>query len=274
MTEETAHLDHWVQPGPVEQSHEIGELAKAMAMVQGEIRNPVYDAVNPHYRSKYASLAAIMNVLRPKMSKYGIAMTQQPCSNGERIGVTTTIMHESGQWQRSTLFLKADKDNIHGAGSTLTYLKRYSATGPWCIAGEEDDDGNAAVGKPAIAKVVPLEGPPEEPKADLDAVKTKKPNFTLDRIQKGLIKYFEVQPDEKARLLDAYLLLVVNAVYAGRSGRKPNPWKLGQSALDEVGEWLSEKVKDNADGKTDFSAEAIEDAIKAAHKDITKVAEG
>ena len=46
----------------------IAELAKALAKAQGEIENASKNAANPHFKSKYADLAEVLNTVRPVFS--------------------------------------------------------------------------------------------------------------------------------------------------------------------------------------------------------------
>ena len=39
------------------------EIAAALANAQLEMHNPVFDSVNPHFRSRYASMAATRNAI-------------------------------------------------------------------------------------------------------------------------------------------------------------------------------------------------------------------
>ena len=44
-------------------SDQINELAAALAKAQAELRNPVFDSQNPHFKSKFASLAQVRETL-------------------------------------------------------------------------------------------------------------------------------------------------------------------------------------------------------------------
>ena len=126
-------------------SEQLNELAKALAAAQGEMHNPAFDAKNPHFKSAYASLASVRNTVLPVLSKHGLSVVQMPCNVGELPAVTTVLMHSSGQYVEETFSLPADRQNAHGYGSALTYLRRYSLQAVAGVVGDEDDDGNAAV---------------------------------------------------------------------------------------------------------------------------------
>ena len=126
-------------------SEQLNELATALAKAQGEMHNPAFDAKNPHFKSNYASLASVRNTVLPVLSKHGLSVVQMPVNVQDTPAVTTILMHSSGQYVEETFYLPADRQNAHGYGSALTYLRRYSLMAVAGVVGDEDDDGNAAV---------------------------------------------------------------------------------------------------------------------------------
>lgn len=126
-------------------SESIKELATALAKFQGEIKNPSNTAINPFFKSKYAPLETVLNTVRPVLAKHGLSILQAPSGDGEHIIVTTTLLHISGEWIESPeLVLKADKATAQGAGSAITYARRYALSAILGISSEDDDDGNVA----------------------------------------------------------------------------------------------------------------------------------
>lgn len=141
-------------------SHATPELFKALSLAQGEIENAGKNAANPHFKSKYADLAEILNTLRPVFAKHGLALTQAPSFDGSMASVTTLVSHESGGYITAEASCVPAKSDAQGIGSATTYLRRYSAAAAAGIA-QEDDDGNAARhdGKPEpVSKANPLDG--------------------------------------------------------------------------------------------------------------------
>jgi hypothetical protein len=126
-------------------SDAINELAKALAEAQGEIENASKNAANPHFKSKYADLAEVINTVRPVFSKHGLSVTQFPAYEAGIASVETVLMHSSGQWMSGTASAGVTKQDAQGVGSAITYLRRYSLAAVAGIA-QEDDDANAAVG--------------------------------------------------------------------------------------------------------------------------------
>ena len=126
-------------------SESIKNISKAMAQFQAEVKNPANTANNPFFKSKYAPLNDVLNLVRPILTKHGLSVLQSPSGDGEHITVTTLITHESGEWIESDpLTLKADKATAQGAGSAVTYARRYALSAMLGISSEDDDDGNYA----------------------------------------------------------------------------------------------------------------------------------
>lgn len=135
-------------------SESITALSAALAKAQGEMENADKKSVNPHFRSKYADLAEIINTVRPALAKYGLAVVQYPSFDGQLAHVETIITHESGEWLSGVTSSPVQKADPQGIGSATTYLRRYSLAAVCGIA-QEDDDGNHATGKkPASTKSV------------------------------------------------------------------------------------------------------------------------
>lgn len=141
----------------MQKSETIGALMAALAKAQAELKNPSFDSVNPHFKSKFASLAHVRDVVTPALSKHGLAVTQLTGNDSEgRACVETVLGHSSGEWISSTLTVPVAKADAHGAGSAITYARRYALMAIVGVVGDEDDDANQAV-KPAEKRAAPKE---------------------------------------------------------------------------------------------------------------------
>lgn len=128
----------------------IKDLATALAAAQGKVENAKKLNKNPHFKSNYADLATIWDVIREPLTSEGLSVIQLPCeAPAGQVGLVTHILHKSGQSVSDRFFLTLkDASNPQNVGSCLTYMKRYALLGVAGIA-SEDDDGNAATGKPS-----------------------------------------------------------------------------------------------------------------------------
>jgi hypothetical protein len=136
----------------VKSSEQIDALATALAAAQAEMRNPAYDSNNPHFKSKFASLAAVRDTVTPTLSKHGIAVLQLLGFDDGRVTCETVLTHKSGQWISGTFAVAPTKPDAQGTGSAATYARRYALMAMVNVVGDEDDDGNAAVARPQAAQ--------------------------------------------------------------------------------------------------------------------------
>ena len=120
----------------------------ALSKAQSEMGTVYKDAVNPHFRSKYAGLPAILNEIIPTLTKHGFAFLQLPdfdAADGT-VAVHTLLIHKDGHTIEATTRAPIGKKmDPQGFGSAVTYLRRYAAQSMLGIS-TEDDDGNAASG--------------------------------------------------------------------------------------------------------------------------------
>jgi hypothetical protein len=120
----------------------------ALAKAQAEMQNPGFDSTNPHFRSKFASLASVRNAVIPVFAKHGIALMQDVQTVDGGISCTTILTHASGQQMHfGPLVLPASKSDAQGFGSAATYARRYAMMAVAGVVGDDDDDANAATGK-------------------------------------------------------------------------------------------------------------------------------
>ena len=127
-------------------SAELDQLATALAKAQAEMKNATLNKINPHFKSKYADLAAIRDSVTPALAKNGIAVVQGTDTTESGLVVFTRLIHASGQWIESRFPIPYDKPQTMGSG--ITYGRRYTLSAVCNIAADEDDDGNAANEKP------------------------------------------------------------------------------------------------------------------------------
>jgi hypothetical protein len=122
-------------------SHTLSELAKAMILFQVKVESIKKDANNPFFKSKYASLSNILDAIKEPLIESGLTVMQFP--TGEH-GLSTLIIHESGEYLRSDYTMRPVKDDPQGRGSAITYARRYALAAALSLNIDEDDDGNLA----------------------------------------------------------------------------------------------------------------------------------
>jgi hypothetical protein len=127
------------------------KLLAALDKAKLEFKPVIKDAENPGFRrdgkaSKYADLNGYIEATEESLHKHGLIISQLAISKEGYAGVTTILFHvESGEFLQSELLLPLDKNTAQGAGSAITYARRYAYAAILGLAAE-DDDGNAASG--------------------------------------------------------------------------------------------------------------------------------
>lgn len=117
------------------------EITKALIAFHNEIGKIKKDAKNPYFKSDYATLSSILDAIKVPLTSNGLTFVQFP--DGEN-GLTTRLMHESGQWMEATYTMIPAKNDPQGLGSAITYQRRYSLGAVLGLNIDNDDDGNAA----------------------------------------------------------------------------------------------------------------------------------
>ena len=185
----------------METSQELQQLAEALAKAQAELSPVPFDSNNPFYKSRYASLSAVIAEVRKVLPQHGLSIVQTPTSHMEfgifYVGVETMLIHDSGEWIKSTVSVpvvatelievftkRFNKDGdayyaspniLQEAGKIITYLRRYGIVSILMLSAEEDIDGNEPVQQvqPAVRKVEAKKSVSEK-KSDEKVVDDKK----------------------------------------------------------------------------------------------------
>lgn len=125
-------------------SPSVKELATALAVVQGQLTFAKKDSKNPFFKSNYADLESVWEACRSLLSENGLAIMQFPGDYVDgNMTLTTVMTHSSGEWVAQNMSLPVSKPDAQGAGSAITYMRRYALA---AIVGvvQADDDGNSA----------------------------------------------------------------------------------------------------------------------------------
>ena len=147
------------------QSESIANLTLALSIVQGKMTHAIKDSANPFFKSKYADLESVWDVCRSLLSENGLAVMQFPGDinfvqlekdNGDvniatKMSLTTIISHKSGEFISQEMSVPVTKPDAQGAGSALTYMRRYALAAVVGVV-QADDDGNAASSPKPVVK--------------------------------------------------------------------------------------------------------------------------
>lgn len=128
------------------------EIIKALLEAKKKFKTITKEDLNPFFKSKYAGLPSVLEAVTPTLAEHDLVVVQSPISEGDRIGVETTIYHVSGESITSKFTMNLAKNDPQGAGSAITYARRYSLVSMLGLNVDDDDDGNVASNK-STAKV-------------------------------------------------------------------------------------------------------------------------
>lgn len=125
-------------------SEQIDKLAKSLSLMQSEIQNTFKGKQG--YGYKYTELPSMLDAVRPLLAKYELALSQL-CVNGDTnadvMGVESMLMHSSGQFISSTLYMKVSPmkgmTQAQASGSIITYARRYALAAILGIAQTDTD---------------------------------------------------------------------------------------------------------------------------------------
>lgn len=122
----------------------MDKIAAAFVKAQQEFGPALKTSTNPHFKSRYADLAACIEAVIDALNANGIAMFQKTGGHQGGVTVETIFLHTSGEtFSSGILTIPSQKADAQGYGSALTYARRYSLMAACGIA-PEDDDGNGA----------------------------------------------------------------------------------------------------------------------------------
>mgnify|MGYP001571340503 CR=1 FL=1 len=121
-------------------SESIKEISSALSVFHRKVEAVTKDAQNPFFKSSYATLDNVLATIKEPLAESALSFAQFPDGGG----LTTILMHESGEWIEATYSVPLSKQDPQGAGSALTYMRRYALGAILGLATEVDDDANSA----------------------------------------------------------------------------------------------------------------------------------
>lgn len=172
----------------------VGTIFAALAKAQASIQNPIKNASNPHFKSRYSTLDEGLNVARDALSAVGIAIFQRTYVIDNLLMLETVLGHESGESLSSHYPVIAIPYKPQDGMSCLTYARRAALFAAVGIAGE-DDDGNTA------QKATTIEHKPKvDTKASTDLLTKMKADLVQCKTTEDLGIWTAVNRENKAKL--------------------------------------------------------------------------
>lgn len=187
----------------MEKSESIKNLAIALCKFSSLVVKIKKTETNPFFKSKYADLSGILDVIKEPLIECELSIVQFPKG---KYGLETMIMHSSGEWMSGEYEMKPTKEDPQNAGSVITYQRRYALGAILGLNIDKDDDGNSG-------------SEPVEPKQEKKQTSKKKITLTPDHEKwtgaidflKGtgtmteLLKYYDITAENQKILIDKTL---------------------------------------------------------------------
>ena len=149
-------------------SESIASLSKALVLAQSEFPRVAFNSTNPYFNSNYADLGAVIETSKPILKSHGLAVSQLVEGATGEVGITTLLIHESGEYISSCVTILVDGKNLaQEAGKSITYLRRYGLAAILGLYADQDNDGNDSTHK-------------DQPKQDQKAPEKKTESKTVE----------------------------------------------------------------------------------------------
>jgi hypothetical protein len=128
-------------------SESIKNLSQALLKAQMQM-GAKKDSKNPFFKSNYADLPTVMEVVKGPLNEAGIIVLQPASFRDGKNFITTTLIHgETGEYMESeTEVVSAKQNDPQAFGAAQTYARRFGLQAMLFIPAE-DDDGNYASGR-------------------------------------------------------------------------------------------------------------------------------
>jgi hypothetical protein len=130
-------------------SDSLSKISPAVVAALAEMEGVTKDATNPAFKRDgkaigYATLEAVIDASKPVLAKHNLAVMQGGGAYASgALAITTRLVHDSGEWIESTMEIPLAKSDPQGAGSAVSYGRRYALMALLNMPAV-DDDGNAA----------------------------------------------------------------------------------------------------------------------------------
>jgi hypothetical protein len=131
----------------------VKSVYEAIAQVQSKLDPILSDQENPHFRSRYASLAQVWRHVRPHVAEAGLTLTYVL----EEGRVVLRVIHsETGTETQVAVPILGYQATMQGLGGAITYARRYALHLAFALAIEgEDTDGERGAKQPRKEKEHP-----------------------------------------------------------------------------------------------------------------------
>lgn len=167
----------------------MSEIAKALGMFRAQVSSVKKWADNPFFKSRYADLPSILEVIKDPLEGSGLALYHTMDSTDSGYVVTTTVIHRES-WESIKSEFPVFGNKPQEIGSSISYARRYNIQAMLDIP-TEDDDGNSANTATRTKSVAQEPDKPWMIEENLESLKSVLSQFidAEDAIKKARSKY-------------------------------------------------------------------------------------
>lgn len=133
---------------------ETETIHEALLWVQQQLKPVQKDASNDYFHSRYYTLDALLETLKPLLNEVGLVLKQEapevmsPSGNTVMLAVESQLLHvQSKSTVSSRIWLPVARDDPQAAGAAITYGRRYSLAALFAVAADQDDDAERAMAR-------------------------------------------------------------------------------------------------------------------------------
>ena len=131
-------------------SPSIVNLAKALLQVQERLRPVVKDETNGFLRTRYATLANVLEAVRKPLTDNGVLLIQRAVDSPPgTVAVETRLIHCSGEWMAGVTSIPLPEaepgSRVNGGqavGAAISYARRYGLMAMLSMAAVDEDTDN------------------------------------------------------------------------------------------------------------------------------------
>lgn len=116
------------------------DIYAALARFQSMLKPIPFDSYNPHYKSKFASLSAIVEKITPILAETGLSYVQRLTSENSTYRLETVLYYKDQSLTSGTMELKLAKNDMQGIGAACTYARRFQLSALLGLVSDEDTD--------------------------------------------------------------------------------------------------------------------------------------
>ena len=128
------------------------EFLNALNKVQGLLEPVTKDKENPHFKSGYASLAAVNETIMGPLSEAGFVLLSGGVDINGKTYLRTTLHHVKGHSESFDYPLICTDSNPQHLASATTYARRYALCAFFNLSTEDDDGNNATGGAKTVSR--------------------------------------------------------------------------------------------------------------------------